>query len=262
MISDLSMYLAPDRVRQAQEDWLQRTLQLIGERRGQEPITDSPSRWLSPELLLSQTCGYPLVTSLRGKVRLVGRPSYELPHSSGGNHCSLILCRADSPVTHLAGFAGSHGLINAEDSNSGMNLFRHALSMVKEGAFFSKVSFTGAHRESIRRLKNHEGDLASIDSVTYDYLDRYQSEEIKGLKIIARSAVSPCLPYITSILRSEDEASKIRSALNEALRQLPEVAQALAIKEVLPASDEDYEVLLQYERFATGRGFSFVCEEC
>ncbi|MDQ0121856.1 ABC-type phosphate/phosphonate transport system substrate-binding protein [Pseudomonas lini] len=141
-----------------------------------------------------------------------------------------------------------------------MNLFRHALSMVKEGAFFSKVSFTGAHRESIRRLKNHEGDLASIDSVTYDYLDRYQSEEIKGLKIIARSAVSPCLPYITSILRSEDEASKIRSALNEALRQLPEVAEDLAIKEVLPASDEDYEVLRKYERFATGRGFSFVSE--
>lgn len=260
MTSDLSMYVAPGRVRQAQEDWLERTLELIGERRGQGPPIDSPSRWFSPELLLSQTCGYPLVTSLRGKVRLIGRPCYELPHSSGGYHCSLILCRADSPITDLAGFAGSHGLINADDSNSGMNLFRHTLSTVKEGGFFSKVSFTGAHRESIRRLKNHDGDLASIDSVTYDYLDKFQSEEIKGLKIIARSDVSPCLPYITSVLRTEDEANKIRYALNEALKQLPEVAQDLAIKEVLPANEENYEVLLQYERFAVERGFSFISE--
>lgn len=260
MTSDLSMYLAPDEIRQAQEDWLERTLELIGERRGQDRLTDSSSRWLSPELLLSQTCGYPFVTSLRGKVRLVGRPSYKLPHSSGGDHCSLILCRADSPITHLAGFAGSHGLINADDSNSGMNLFRHTLSTVREGGFFSKVSFTGAHRESIRRLKNHDGDLASIDSVTYDYLDKFQSEEIKGLKIIGRSDVSPCLPYITSILRTEDEASSIRSALNDALKQLPEVAKSLAIKEVLPASKEHYEILLQYERFAVERNFSFVSE--
>lgn len=254
------MYVAPGRVRQAQENWLERTLELIGERRWQEPPVDFPSRWLSPELLLSQTCGYPLVTSLRGKVRLIGRPSYELPHSSGGYHCSLILCRTNSPITDLAGFSGSHGLINADDSNSGMNLFRHTLSKVKEGRFFSTVSFTGAHRESIRRLKNHEGDLASIDSVTYDYLDKFQPEELKGLKIIARSDVSPCLPYITSVLRTEDEVSKIRFAMNEALKQLPEVAQDLAIKEVLPASEEDYEVLLQCELFAVERGFSFINE--
>ena len=260
MTSDLSMYVAPGRVRQAQENWLERTLELIGERRWQEPPVDFPSRWLSPELLLSQTCGYPLVTSLRGKVRLIGRPSFELPHSFGGYHCSLILCRTNSPITDLAGFSGSHGLINADDSNSGMNLFRHTLSKVKEGRFFSTVSFTGAHRESIRRLKNHEGDLASIDSVTYDYLDKFQPEELKGLKIIARSDVSPCLPYITSVLRTEDEVSKIRFAMNEALKQLPEVAQDLAIKEVLPASEEDYEVLLQYELFAVERGFSFINE--
>ncbi|EPJ91083.1 MULTISPECIES: Luciferase-like, subgroup [Pseudomonas] len=41
--------------------------------------------------------------------------------------------------------------------------------------------------------------LASIDSVTYDYLARDNSDEIKGLKILARSVRSPCLPYITSI---------------------------------------------------------------
>jgi hypothetical protein len=49
---------------------------------------------LSPDLLLTQTCGY-LMTLLRDQVRIVGRPRYELPDASAGNHCSLILSRAD-----------------------------------------------------------------------------------------------------------------------------------------------------------------------
>jgi hypothetical protein len=46
--------------------------------------------------------------------------------------------------------------------------------------------------------------------------------------------------------------------MNEALGQLPEVSHDLAIKEVLPASEADYECLLEYERSAVNRGFSFV----
>lgn len=258
MTSDLSMYLAPARVLQAQEAWLQRVLAILGEHREQEQMVDPMSHWLSPDLLLSQTCGYPLVTSLRGRVRLIGRPSYELAHSSGGDHCSLLLCRVDSAVTDLAGFQGSHGLINAQDSNSGMNLLRHTLAGISDRGFFSRLTLTGSHRESMRRLKAGDGDLASVDSVTYDYLARDNSDEIEGLRILARSARSPCLPYITSIRRAPADADSIRKAMNEALSQLPEVSRTLAIREVLPASEADYACLLDYERSAAHCGFSFV----
>ncbi|WP_338473477.1 PhnD/SsuA/transferrin family substrate-binding protein [Pseudomonas sp. MS646] len=258
MTSDLSMYLAPARVVQAQEAWLQRVLELLGERREQKRIVDPASQWLAPDLLLSQTCGYPFITSLRANVRLVGRPSYALAHSSGGDHCSLLLCRADSTVTDLVGFQGSHGLINAQDSNSGMNLLRHTLAGISDHGFFSKMTLTGSHRESMRRLKDHDGDLASVDSVTYDYLARDNSDEINGLKILAQSVRSPCLPYITSIRRTATDADSIRAAMNEALKQLPEVSRTLALTEVLPASEADYECLLAYERHATRRSFSFV----
>ncbi|MDN3219698.1 phosphate/phosphite/phosphonate ABC transporter substrate-binding protein [Pseudomonas nunensis] len=258
MTSDLSMYLAPARVLQAQDTWLERILEILGERRGQTQIVDLAAHWLSPDLLLSQTCGYPFVTSLRGKVRLIGRPSYELTHSSAGDHCSLLLCRADSAVTDLVGFQGSHGLINARDSNSGMNLLRHTLAGISDRGFFSALTFTGSHRESMRRLKAGEGDLASIDSVTYDYLARDNSAEIEGLRILVRSVRSPCLPYITSIGQTAADAASIRHAMNEALGQLPEVSRDLAIKEVLPAIEADYECLLEYERSAVNRDFSFV----
>ncbi|UQI29264.1 PhnD/SsuA/transferrin family substrate-binding protein [Pseudomonas bijieensis] len=258
MTSDLSMYLAPARVLQAQEAWLRRVLAILGEHREQEQIVEPAAHWLSPDLLLSQTCGYPLVTSLRGRVRLIGRPSYELAHSSGGDHCSLLLCRADSAVTDLAGFQGSHGLINAQDSNSGMNLLRHTLAGISDHGFFSRLTFTGSHRESMRRLKEGGGDLASVDSVTYDYLARDNSDEIEGLRVLVRSVRSPCLPYITSIRRTPADADSIRKAMNEALSQLPEVSRTLAIREVLPASEADYACLLEYERSAAHCGFSFV----
>ncbi|MFS2157272.1 PhnD/SsuA/transferrin family substrate-binding protein [Pseudomonas sp. Pseusp122] len=136
MSSDLSMYLAPARVLQAQNPWLERILEILGE------------------------------------------------------------CR-------LAG-----------DSNSGMNLFRHTLAGISDRGFFSEVTFTGSHRESMRRLKEGEGDLASIDSVTYDYLARDNSDVVEVLRILGRSVRSPCLPYITAMGQTVADADSIRKAMN------------------------------------------------
>jgi ABC-type phosphate/phosphonate transport system substrate-binding protein len=178
-----------------------------------------------------------------------------LPHSVEGNHCSLLLTRSDEPRTELAEFRGSHGLINNEDSNSGMNLLRHRLApLQRDGRFFSQVSLTGGHRESLRWLREGRGDLAAIDSVTYGYLARDASEEIAGLRIVAHSAISPSLPYISSLALEPAQAERIRQAMNEALIDLPEVAATLAIREVLPACEALYHVLLDYQREAQENG--------
>jgi hypothetical protein len=44
--------------------------------------------------------------------------------------------------------------------------------------------------------------------------------------------------------------------MNQALKDLPEIAAVLAIAEVLPASEADYQVLLQYERAAMDMGIT------
>jgi ABC-type phosphate/phosphonate transport system substrate-binding protein len=248
------MYVAPPRVREAQEQWLTRVLEILSATRLDAQALDLKQLWLSPQLLLTQTCGYPLMKILRGQVQVVGRPVYQLPHSAGGNHCSLIVARADDPRQRLEDFRGSHGLLNAQDSNSGMNLFRHTLApLQRDGQFFAQVSLTGGHRNSLVAIKAGEGDLAAIDSVTFDYLARDRSEEIAGVKVIARTASGPCLPYVTRI---GADAQAIREAMNQALKDLPEVAAVLAIAEVLPASEADYQVLLQYERAAMDMGIT------
>jgi ABC-type phosphate/phosphonate transport system substrate-binding protein len=254
--TELLMYVAPEPIRVANERWIARILEQLGHTRLNAEGLSLPELWLSPDLLLTQTCGYPLMTALRGQVRIVGRPRYELPNASAGNHCSLILGRADDPRKTLAEFRDSRGVINSEDSNSGMNLLRQRLAPLnQDGQFFASVGISGGHRESLRWLREHRADLAAIDSVTYAYLAQYVPEEVRALQVIARSALSPTLPFITVASATNEQIKKLRQIMNQALRELPDVAQTLGLPEILPASDRDYLILLDYQQEAEGLGY-------
>ncbi|MNM31280.1 ABC transporter, phosphonate, periplasmic substrate-binding protein [compost metagenome] len=255
-LAELLMYVAPEPIRQANERWLARILERLGTTRRNAEGLSLTDLWLSPHLLLTQTCGYPLMTALRGQVRVLGRPRYELPDSSGGNHCSLLLSRADDQRRTLPDFHGSRGVINGEDSNSGMNLLRHRLAPLhRDGQFFAEVGISGSHRESLRWLREDLADLAAIDSVTFAYLARHAEAEVSGLRVVAHSAFSPTLPYITAAGVSVEQAEEIRQVMNQTLGELPEVARILGLREVLPAREADYEVVLDYQREAEALGY-------
>ncbi|RON53007.1 phosphate/phosphite/phosphonate ABC transporter substrate-binding protein [Pseudomonas frederiksbergensis] len=255
-LAELLMYIAPEPIRLANERWLTRILERLGSTRQSAVGLSLPQLWLSPDLLLTQTCGYPLMTLLRDQVRVVGRPRYELPDSNGGNHCSLLLCRADDPRRSLPAFLGSRGVINDEGSNSGMNLLRHRLAPLhRDGQFFANVGISGGHRESLRWLREDLADLAAIDSVTFAYLARHAEEEVAGLRVVARSAFSPTLPYITVASATDEQVEALRRVMNETLKELPEVAEVLGLQEVLPATESDYQVVLDYQQEAEALGY-------
>ena len=254
--AELLMYVAPAPIEQANQQWIARILDHLGMGRLDAAHLDLHSLWLAPELLLTQTCGYPLMTQLRGQVRVIGRPRYELPHSSQGEHCSLLLTRDDNARFTLSDFYNSRGVINGHDSNSGMNLLRERLApLQRDGRFFASVAISGAHRESLRWLREDRADLAAIDSVTYDYLARFAPQEVAGLRIVSRSAPSPTLPYIGPLGLSDEQVIQLRQAMNQALQDLPQVAETLGLQAVLPASEDDYQLLLDYQRQAIDAGF-------
>ncbi|MVV50693.1 phosphate ABC transporter substrate-binding protein [Pseudomonas sp. PB120] len=255
-LAELLMYVAPEPIRQANERWLTRILEQLGATRRDAEGLSLMDLWLSEDLLLTQTCGYPLMTALRGKVRVVGRPRYELPDSTGGHHCSLLLSRADDPRQTLLAFRGSRGVINGEDSNSGMNLLRQRLAPLHlDGRFFAGVGISGSHRESLRWLRENKADLAAIDSVTYAYLARHAAEEVAGLRVVVRSAFSPTLPFITVATASDEQVELLRRVMNETLRALPDVAEVLGLHEVLSAGEGDYQIILEYQQEAEALGF-------
>lgn len=254
--AELAMYVAPQPVQVASEQWLTRIVALLDAPRRDGRGLELLELFRSPDLLLTQTCGYPLMTLLRGQVQLVGRPRYELNDSSAGNHCSLIVSRATDPRIDLADFKGSRGVINDRHSNSGMNLFRHRLAPLQQGGrFFASVAVSGAHQQSLRHVREGWADLACIDSVTFDCLARYAPAEVAGLRLVARTATSPTLPYITALDTGGVGAEQIRRAMNQALQQLPQVRAVLGVQEVLPVSEADYHPVLDLQRVATDCGY-------
>ncbi|NWA27172.1 PhnD/SsuA/transferrin family substrate-binding protein [Pseudomonas gingeri] len=257
--AELLMYVAPHEVQEANERWIERIVETLGVRRGSARDLELMQLWLSPQLLFTQTCGYPLMTLLRGQVKLIGRPRYEFEHASGGTHCSLLLSHEREGRRTLEDFYDSRGVINDEGSNSGMNLLRHSLAPLhQDGRFFDSVGQSGAHRESLRWLREDLADLAAVDSVSFAYLARFAPHEVAGLRVVARSALSPCLPYITHAETSVEAIEGIRAAMNQALQELPDVASTLGLSEVLPACEADYQVLLDYRDEAQALGFASI----
>src|SRR5262250_173743 len=83
-----------------------------------------PAHWLSPDLLFSQTCGYPLRHSIRDHVRLVATPCYAAPGCEGAEYCSLVVVRTNAAVRSIADLHGARVAVNDKDSQSGYNALR------------------------------------------------------------------------------------------------------------------------------------------
>src|SRR5271155_6145817 len=77
---------------------------------------------LEPELLFSQTCGYPLETVFKGQAIRLGAPVYDAPGCDGPTHCAFFLVPVASPVRGLTDLKGGVFLLNSLVSNSGKNL--------------------------------------------------------------------------------------------------------------------------------------------
>ncbi|MBF3169903.1 phosphate ABC transporter substrate-binding protein, partial [Pseudomonas aeruginosa] len=78
---------------------------------------------------------------------------------------------------------------------------------------------------------------------------------LDGLRVLGRSAPSPALPLITSLHWSAAQRRELFEALNLTLIECPHLAATLALKSFLPAGEEHYRILLDYERQAQGWGY-------
>ena len=75
--------------------------------------------WTSPDLILSQTCGFPYRSRLHGHVTLIGTPDYAVAGCPPGYYHSVYLARADDPRRALAEFDSAAFAFNEALSQSG-----------------------------------------------------------------------------------------------------------------------------------------------
>jgi ABC-type phosphate/phosphonate transport system substrate-binding protein len=215
--------------------------------------------WRDPELLFGQCCGYPALHGFRGLVRIFATPIYDAPGCEGTKHCSLILVSADSALKEIAELRGALFALNSWDSNTGMNLPRLAFApFAKNGRFLGDIVETGSHAESLARVAEKRADAAAVDCVTHALLARHRPDLVAKTRVLAATDPSPSLPFVTTRRASDMIVGALRRALVEALAEpaLEPARNALFLKGAIPAEEESYRVLLDYEEKARELGFA------
>lgn len=213
--------------------------------------------WTAPDLLLAQTCGYPLTSRLGSAVTLVAVPTYDAPGCEGAWHRSALVVRRDDPAPDLATMAGRRAAINARDSNTGMNLLRAQVApLASHGRFFADVIETGSHARSIFAVIAGHADIAAIDAVTLALMrDRWPSLD-RRIRVLGWTAASPGLPLVTSACQPYAVVAALRQALF-AMPTDPALATArtalrLTGMELLDRSAYDCIALLEKQAMADG----------
>lgn len=173
--------------------------------------------WRDRGLVLSQTCGFPFATRLRGMVRLVAVPTYDAAGCQGAAYSSMVVVRQDEAAEEIGLFAGRRFAYNAADSLSGFLALKSA--MREAGLDPSKVEWieTGSHRASIRAVAAEEADVAAVDAVCWALALKHEAEPASMLKVIAVTPLRPGLPLITAVERTDREVSAMRAAIRAAI---------------------------------------------
>ncbi len=223
-----------------------------------EQPTDHQAHWLSPDLLFSQTCGYPLRHALKDRVAYVATPSYAVEGCGRGTYRSVILVNEESPVKSLADLRGKTAAFNDTESHSGMNALRASVApFAVDGKFFGRVIESGRHETSIRAVAVGEADIAAIDCVTYETLRRYRPEAATGVRVLAMSEEAPLLPFITARSAGADRIARLRAGLARAMSDpaLATARERLFLKDVVVLPDDAYLAIDRMEQDAIARGY-------
>jgi len=261
-VASLPMYDLPE-VRAATDGWWQGLAQAFR----REGIEDVPTRldrasdyresWHRPDLMFSQTCGYPLTHALAGRLEVLATPCYAADGCKGPSYCSFIIVGEGLPAATIADLRGARAAINARDSQSGYSALRSAIAPhARKGRFFSSVTESGSHIASLELVASGSVDVAAIDCVTHAMLARYRPAVLRGTRVLMRTVSAPGLPYVTRSGAGADLTDRLRTAVQRAFAdpQLLAVRDALLLTgaPVLPPSAYDRITELESAAIAAG----------
>ena len=205
---------------------------------------DLEAHWHEPDLLLSQTCGYPLVTRLFDVVQVVGAFRYTAPGASGIQYRSALVTRVGDAGRRLQDYRGRRVALNALDSYSGWHALRASLAAHGGAAgFFGEEVLCGSHRASLAAVQTGRADIAAIDCITLAGLRLHAPHLLERLATIGHTDAAPGLPLVTSRHTSPADVAALRRALDTASRDpvLADIRKALFIGGFVAASSSAWE---------------------
>jgi ABC-type phosphate/phosphonate transport system substrate-binding protein len=247
--------------RQLEQAWqtLFAALEVDGERLHARVVFAADEALLrDPRLIFGHTCGYPLMTRLQDALTPFCVPVFDVPGTDGKRYRSYFVVPAGSAIDSLQQCRGTTVAINGADSNSGMNVLRHALARCgARPGFFSAVLVSGGHLHSLRAVAENRAQLAAIDCVSLQLIGDLHPELRAGVRIIGDSDRTCGLPLVMPLAPGAPGlGDQWRSALNRALSTLPPaMRRALHLEHFAAASIDDFAGILELQDFAVAAGY-------
>jgi len=170
--------------------------------------------WEAPDLVLSQTCGYPFRTRLHDRVSYIGTPDFGVEGCPAAYYRSVFVVRADDPRAALTEFDGAAFAYNEALSQSGWAAPQTHAALL--GLCLPPVVQTGGHRHSVLAVAEGRADIAALDAVTWALLQG-EDEVVDRLRVIDRTTPTPGLPYIAAL---GVDADVVHDAMAEAIAAL------------------------------------------
>jgi ABC-type phosphate/phosphonate transport system substrate-binding protein len=190
--------------------------------------------WRSPELLLSQTCGYPYRAKLADQVSLIGTPIYDID-CQAGYYFSPMVVRRDDPREILEEFSTSRFAYNEALSQSGWAAPQNHAQRL--GFRFENPIQSHAHVASALMVAEGHADIASLDAVSWKMMQRWDNWAAE-LRVIATTPPTPGLPLITA--KTGDPQAMFK-AVTEAIAALSsQDRDTLCLKGVIQIDKDAY----------------------
>jgi ABC-type phosphate/phosphonate transport system substrate-binding protein len=262
-LASLPMYDLPETEQATCALWrgLAESFRRVGIQDVPETLSRCPNvleHWLSPDLLFSQTCGYPFTHSLKRQVRLVATPCYAAPGCEGADYCSLLVVRSDALSRSFADLRGKRAAFTSPNSHSGFNALRAlAAPLAEDGHFFGAAIQSGSHAASLDLVAAGNVDVAAIDCVTFALLSRYRPSAVAGVRELCRSASAPALPYVTSGVTGDRRIAQLRQGLQAVMADpaFADARAALLLKGIQVLPEDEYERITEIEAVASRHGY-------
>jgi ABC-type phosphate/phosphonate transport system substrate-binding protein len=197
--------------------------------------------WRRTDLLLGQTCGWPLVTTLTDAT-VVGAFELTVAGAVGAGYRSVLVGFRRDAIDALV--EQGPVAVNSYDSLSGWVSLCSAL-----GHRPANVTLTGAHATSLRAVADGSCSLASIDAVTYELVAEADPDLVASVHVVGEGPLVPTLPLIVG----SDFAAllpELRAAISDVMADpsLVPPLRSLRISGFQPLERRDYLPLLDLGR--------------
>ena len=155
--------------------------------------------WTSPNLLVSQTCGYPYRKFFSDKVHLIGTPDLKIGNLVPGYFYSVLVVRKEKEV-----IANSGEILAYNDKFSQSGWVAPNIYARNRQIEFAGYVETGGHWHSAQAVARGKATISALDVFSWELIKRFASNS-EELKIIDTTKPTPGLPLITAYQHFVDE---------------------------------------------------------